>query len=92
MGKRAAIVLVVAVVLAGGIAGAWVIRTAALSTASQEACEAVDENNEILRELVVHVRNRSIASIKTGVTKDLQPADVRAFYNPTIRRIDEVSC
>jgi len=57
-----------------------------------ENCEAIRDNNQILRELVIHVRNRSLQSIKAGVTQDITAQDVRGFYNPTIVRIDEVSC
>lgn len=57
-----------------------------------DSCEAAAQSNVILRELIVHIEHRSIASIREGVTKDITPAEVRAFYGPTLRRIDAVSC
>lgn len=58
----------------------------------QQTCEAIRDNNSILRELVTHIEHRSLISIREGVTADISPADVRAFYQPTLRRIDGVSC
>lgn len=55
-------------------------------------CEAIRKNNDILRELVVHVKHRSEIAVRTHVTKDLTMREVRDFYGPTIRRLDAVSC
>jgi len=62
------------------------------SRTREETCEAVRRNNDILRDLLVHVEHRSLISIKEGVTKDITAAQVRSFYDPTLRRIDAVQC
>jgi PhoPQ-activated pathogenicity-related protein len=64
-----------------------------LPSANQsDTCHAIKTNNQILRDLLAHVEQRSLQSIREGVTKDLTPAQVRAFYDPTLKRIDSVSC
>jgi hypothetical protein len=62
------------------------------SVNQSDTCKAIKENNQILRSLIAHVEQRSLESIRAGQTKDITPAQVRSFYDPTLRRIDEVSC
>lgn len=55
-------------------------------------CEAIQENNQIFREFVQHSKQRSIAVVRDGEIANLTVAEIRAFYDPTIARIDAVSC
>lgn len=90
--RRTLVVVIVCAAMAViGVAGLGVsLYLKAQSTTDN--CEAIRENNQILRELVVHARNLSLQSIEAGTTEGLTATEVRDFYNPTIARIDEVTC
>jgi hypothetical protein len=95
-GRKAAraslvVVFVCAALTIAGLASFGVAVYLKDATAT-ENCEAIVDNNDILRDLVEHVEKRSIRSIETGVTKDLTVKDVEGFYGPTLDRIDSVSC
>lgn len=91
--KLAVICLVASVLVAGGaVGGFFVSRSLTLADAGSQTCKAVRRNNDILRDLIAHVEHRSLVSIREGITKDITAASVRGFYDPTLRRIDAVSC
>jgi hypothetical protein len=90
--KYAAIALVVAVMIGAVFAAIVVVKSAAVAEANHGACEAARANNDILRDLIAHIEHRSLISIREGVTQDITADVVRSFYDPTLRRIDAVSC
>jgi hypothetical protein len=91
--KLAVICLIAAVLIGGGAVGGFVVsRSITLADANTQTCQAVRSNNDILRDLIAHVEHRSLISIREGITQDITAAQVRRFYDPTLRRIDAVSC
>jgi hypothetical protein len=61
--------------------------------AKSTACNAVEKNNAIFKEFVVHIRDKSIQNVKAGVTSQTTSLkEIKHFFHPTIKAINEVSC
>lgn len=77
-----------AVLFVGVIAAGLFLRNETI----QQNCEAIRENNAIFREFVQHSKNRSVAVVRDGEIQNLTIADIRAFYDPVLARVDAVHC